>query len=151
VQNLSSAFLLEHYEFEIGAFSNLNAINEIEAFTIAVGIFNKILESKTMYPSSLTFGWFIQACGRLAIPTDLKESQIEKAFRHCCHAGLVTEFVIHRLKGASSEALFQRLVGHNIKTDKKKSDVEPADLPHDWSRNSHANKGGQAKLKSRNS
>lgn len=123
------------------AFSNASEEAEAKAFRIAVAVFDEILNSMTIRPESLTYGWFLQACGRLRIPPDQKEPHIRRAFVRCRHDGLVSDFVLNRLRGAASEALFEELVVSSCSRSKRRraaSGIGLSDLPSSWSRNSAA-------------
>jgi len=90
------------------AFSNADIQAENEAFQIALMLFNEVVESD-LHVTSLTYGWFIQCCGRLRVPEQMKAEQIERALRLCRSHGLVTDFVMRRLQGAASKDLYERL------------------------------------------
>jgi len=109
--------------------------SQTEAFEVAVTIFNEIVESHQ--PSSLSFGWFIQACGRLRVPEEKKHGQIERAFRLCCDAGLVNDFVLHRLMGAASDPLYRKLIqpARNLGSSMNRKQTLQL-LPNEWKRNS---------------
>ena len=120
-------------------FSNGGADAGREAFDIAVAIFDQIIAGPVQ-PTALSFGWFIQACGRIqGIPDQRKEAQIAKAFLRCCEAGLVNDFILNRLKGAASEELYRRLLQPAIETSQKfegqQNRVSEPQLPFDWKRN----------------
>lgn len=118
------------------AFSNSGLDIEREAFKIAVTVMSEMLESRNHCPTSLTFGWFIQACGRLRVGEDEKYEQIEKAFSFCCKAGLVNDFVLHRLKGAASEDLYKKLMAPATKcrtgTETMRQWIHISHLPVEW-------------------
>jgi hypothetical protein len=117
------------------AFSNFGVDAEADAyaFEIAVELFDEILESNDHYPTSLSTGWFIQACGRLRVPEREKSIQIERAFMLCRRAGLVNDFILHRLKGAASEALYRKLTGTRF--DSRTNAVNMSELPYSWRKN----------------
>lgn len=121
------------------AFSNSGADTEQEAFEIAVQVMDKIMELPNQFPTSLTFGWFIQACGRLRVTEMQRSQQIKKAFIACCEAGLVNDFVLHRLKGAASESLYHELMEPTKKnrplTENIRQWVHISQLPVEWKRN----------------
>ncbi len=120
------------------AFCNDAIDVEIDAFEIAVQIFDEMLSSSDNSPSSLTYGWFIQACGRLRVSKEDCAKAIEKAFKRCCDDGLLNDFVFHRLKGAASDEVFLSLLSgpalSNLK-DARKQKVSIHQLPFDWRRN----------------
>ena len=124
------------------AFQNSDVDAESNAFQIAVSLFDRMLESTELSPSSLTFGWFIQACGRLRVDNCARDSAIEKAFTACCEKGLVNDFVLQRLKGASTDALFATLVSPGRKNCRvKKRRVSIDLLPSAWKRNCQLKRG----------
>lgn len=92
-------------------FSNGSREEEADAFDIAVLLFDEMLEhGGELAPYSLTFGWFIQVCGRLTVPVEKKEYHIERAFQFCVEGGMVNDFVLNRIRGAASEALYKRML-----------------------------------------
>lgn len=120
------------------AFCNDAVDVEMDAFEIAVQIFDEMLSSSDKSPSSLTYGWYIQACGRLRVSHEKRAKEIEKAFKRCCDDGLLNDFVLHRLKGAASDdvflSLFSRTALSNLK-DARKHKVFIDQLPSKWRRN----------------
>lgn len=118
-------------------FSNADAQVESEAFEIAVTKFDEMVGSDRNRPTSLSFGWFIQAMGRLCVDEEKKTAQIAKAFMMCCEAGLVNDFVLHRLKGAASDTLYEKLLkpASLTKSDRKPTWVHLTRLPPEWKRN----------------
>lgn len=116
-------------------FSNAGTEIESDAFNVAVTIFHEMLDADHKRPSSLSFGWFIQAMGRLRVDQEKKSAQIEKAFKLCCEAGLVNDFVLHRLKGAAPESLYQILLQPATPARSERKRVHLAQLPSAWKRN----------------
>jgi hypothetical protein len=123
------------------AFTSASPEAEMFAFKIAVKIMTEMLESDYLEPSSVTYGWFLQACGRLSVPTTVKEENLERAFTRCCERGLVNDFVLNRIKVASSSTLFKRLLapaiaplGYSEGRDDVKDRIALAHLPKDWTR-----------------
>ncbi|CAB9508788.1 Pentatricopeptide repeat-containing protein [Seminavis robusta] len=128
------------------AFTKSSEEVETEAFRIAVTVLDKMLASKDCQPSSLTYGWFIQACGRLRASQDLKEEQVTRAWKLCCEKGLVDGFVIQRMTGATSERLYRELLGPVLEKldsvnpnattkEELKHLVTISSLPSEWTRN----------------
>jgi hypothetical protein len=115
------------------AFSNGSEEIESDAFRIAVIVFDELLNAKHTRPDPLTFGWFLQACGRLRVPPSQKASHLKRAFVRCCKDGLVSDFVLTRLRGAATDDLLESLLGRKV----KKAGVCVSDLPPSWSRNIH--------------
>jgi hypothetical protein len=138
------------------AFTNSGLDAEANAFKIAISVMNELIESAELEPSSLTYGWFFQACGRLRVPDHLKDPSIEVAFLRCCEKGLMDDFVLNRLKGAASETLFKKLMAsvsssipkYDQSREKLKQRLLLQHLPRDWKCNrlSYDNRsGGQRK------
>jgi hypothetical protein len=122
-------------------FSNTYSDTDAEAFSVACTIFDEILDADpSKYPSSLTFAWFIQSCGRLRVPDADKQAQIERAFLLCCKVGRVNEFVLHRLRGATSESFYQKLVGPANGTQRPVPRHRSAlkYVPRSWKRNANS-------------
>lgn len=116
-------------------FSNAGAEIEFEAFVVACTLFDEMVDSDCNRPTSLTFGWFIQAMGRLRVAEENKSAQIEKAFKMCCEAGLVNDFVMHKLKGAATDSLYKRLLHPAAKSDRDRAWITVVQLPSEWKRN----------------
>jgi Pentatricopeptide repeat domain/PPR repeat len=142
------------YVINACAFTSSSPDVEEEAFHIAINLMDKMLMSSDCQPTSLTYGWFIQACGRLrASSLDLKkkEEQLERAWTLCCEKGLVTPFVLQRFTGAASESLYQRLLQPVLKKlkyvngtkEELKFKVSPGDLPLEWTANIVHNDNGE--------
>ena len=127
------------------AFTNGGQDAEREAFRIAVSTFNKMLASDDCKPSSLAYGWFIQACGRLKVPAKDRYEEIERTWNLCCENGLVNAFVLHRFTGSAPEELYKRLLDPIIQklglsADKEtkehlKFKISPSDFPAEWTKN----------------
>ena len=124
------------------AFTDSGPDAEGRAFKIAVQMMTEMIESEELEPLSLTYGWFLQACERLSVAEHLKDSNVERAFNHCCERGLVNDFVFCRFKEAASDALFKRIIikaiGRNPdieqNMDNLKEWVSLQHLPRDWTR-----------------
>jgi pentatricopeptide repeat protein len=124
------------------AFTNSGPESEAAAFKIAVGVMEEMLDEEDMEPSSLAFGWFIQACGRLRVPERIKDVHMERAFATCCEKGLVNDFVLHRFKGAAPDHLFDRLVApavtnipnFNKRRERLKLRLSISHLPKEWTK-----------------
>ena len=130
------------------AFTNSGQEAEAEAFQIAVSVFDRMLASEDVQPTSLTYGWFLQACGRLNASQKQKDEQIERAWKLCCERGLVNAFVLHRFTGAVPDKLYKQLMKPAL-NDKKcafetkeqlKFKIAPYQLPKKWTCN--ANRDG---------
>ncbi|CAJ1954430.1 unnamed protein product [Cylindrotheca closterium] len=121
------------------AFTKADASTELMAFNIAVKVFKEVVESKDIHPSSLFFGWFFKACGRLQVPDSIRDRSLVFAFKECSKRGLVDSFVLHQLKSSAPEYVLRRLLSvpsmdKNSKHDYKYS-VRLPHLPNEWKRN----------------
>ena len=131
------------------AFTNSGQEAEREAFRIAVTTFNKMLASSDCQPSSLAYGWFIQACGRLKVPESERYKELERTWKLCCKNGLVNAFVLHRFTGSAPESLYFRLLApvirklglsvHNETKEIMKFKINPSDFPREWTQNCESN------------
>lgn len=120
------------------AFSNASVEAEREAFSIAVDLLDEMFKSDALHPRPLTYGWFIQACGRLRVPKQQKQPQLTKWFQRCCQDGFLNEFVLRRFRGAAPEPMFEALVVDNLlpsARSRKRSSITVRDLPSSWSSN----------------
>jgi len=127
------------------AFTNSGSDAEREAFRIAVATFNKMLASEDCQPSSLAYGWFIQACGRLKVSDSDRTKEIERAWKLCCDNGLVNAFVLHRFTGSAPEALYKKLLGpiieklglplETLTKEELKFKIDPTSFPKSWTEN----------------
>jgi hypothetical protein len=125
------------------AFTNSGLDAEAKAFKIAIKVMKELIGSADLEPSSLTYGWFFQACGRLRVPDHLKDPSIEVAFLRCCERGLMNDFVLNRLKGAATETLFKKLMApvankvpkYDQTKEKLKQRLLLQHLPGDWKGN----------------
>jgi hypothetical protein len=117
------------------AFSNAGPETEEEAFDIAVTVLNEMVASTDVRPTSLTYGWFIQACGRLNAPDPIRNAHIEQAFTRACGEGLVNDFVLQRLRGAASDEVYQLLMEPVLDRDRSSKGRLSTALPSAWTRN----------------
>ena len=124
-----------HFSLAINAcaFSNADIDSELEAFQIATKLFDEVVSSPDLEPTSLTYGWFIQCCGRLRVPEAMRNAYIERAFHRCCEQGLVNDFVLRRLLGAAQDELLGKLfVATRLSSPWKPSRVRVSMLPSAW-------------------
>lgn len=142
MENSTNLSLDEHsISLVINACAFANNNSNKESFETAVKMMDILLDSKELRPSSLTYGWFIQACGRLKVPNESPEKHIRRAFKSCCEDGLVNSFVIHRLRGATSNGLFREMMRNGLEDSETKSvlnlptKVLLEKLPTSWKRN----------------
>jgi pentatricopeptide repeat protein len=119
------------------AFTRGGVVVETEALRIAGNILREMHESPHVEPTSLAYGWFLQACGRLRVPDEIRIPAIVDAFQRCCKDGRVNEFVFLRLKCAAPYQVFQELMAPVVTApgDVAKSGLDVRDLPAEWTRN----------------
>jgi len=137
--------VLDEHHFALAinacAFSNSGVEAENEAFRIAARLFDEVVVSDLLQATSLTYGWFLQCCGRLRVPEIVRDAHIERAFRLCCADGLVTDFVVKRLIGAASEDLYDSLMEPSLcATRKLKGRISRSLLPPEWTRRTGGSK-----------
>jgi pentatricopeptide repeat protein len=125
------------------AFSTGSSDEQQEAFGIAVAAFDEMLESDEIQPSSLAYGWFIQACGRLNKADDsLRQEHLAKAFKLCCENGLVNDFVMIRFRAAATEDFYKKALDPVLSELPVSKEPFPqvtiAQLPKEWTRNQFA-------------
>ena len=73
------------------------------AFEIAQHVFDRICNNKPygVTPNPVIYGTLIKCCGRLDLPdSDVAVKSAMKAFRNCCRAGQVSDFVLTQLRYA---------------------------------------------------
>ena len=93
------------------SFSNRSPEEEADAFEIAVTVFEEMIEATGAEETlSVTYGWFLQLCGRLSVPEEERLRQIDRAFKVCCERGLANDLVLSRLKGAAPPNLYEKLL-----------------------------------------
>ncbi len=88
---------------------------ELRIFRIAENLFNHLLRESEenggkTEPSPTTYGWYIQAVGRLGIPDKLKRDTLEQTIKRCCKKGRVNPFVWERIKSATTHTQFMQLM-----------------------------------------
>ena len=136
--------------------------NQLKAFRVAEMALDRI--SKKPYPNVIPnpviFGTFIKCCGRLDLPDALVVQSATRAFRDCCRAGCVSDFVLTQLRCALSPEKFLNVLvkngyqnldtkGKSMSRDGKRlKHIGISELPQDWTRNvdiTHyrSHKGGQ--------
>jgi len=125
---------------------------ELVAFNIAVKVFKEVVQSKDMRPTSLFFGWFLKACGRLQVPDSIRNQSLVLAFKECRKRGLVDRFVLHQLKLSAPEYILRRVLapcrktmGTDSELDYKYS-VKLSHLPYEWKRNASFKKNEDRSL-----
>lgn len=131
------------------AFTNSGPEAEAEAFQIAVSVFDRMLDSDDCRPSSLAYGWFLQACGRLSTSSIKSAEQIERAWTLSCDSGLVNAFVLQRFTGAAPDELYKKLMKPVLQNldcsfstkEQLKFKIGPSDLPKDWTVNTKHDSG----------
>ena len=145
IQLGNDAVVLDEHHFSLAinacGFSNADVDSEIEAFQIAIKLFDEVISSSYLTPTSLTFGWFIQSCGRLRAPEAIRNAYIERSFRICCKRGLVNDFVLRRLLGAAPEDLLGKLLEEtDFSGPFKISRLKVSMLPAAWTRHASSRK-----------
>ena len=108
------------------AFTKGDSKECMEAFRVAVDIFNEIRSLEDVDPSHITYGMFLKACGNLMPPSEKRETVIENIFRKCSKDGKVSEFVLDSLTEAAPAGLCRKLLG---------GDIENGDgiqIPEEW-------------------
>jgi hypothetical protein len=127
------------------AFSTGSFDEQQEAFDIATTVFDEMLESEDIQPSSLTYGWFIQACGRLKVDDSLRQERLAKAFHLCCENGLVNDFVMVRFRASATEDLYRKALDPALSKLPVSKEPFPrvsiAQLPKEWTRNRFTKNG----------
>jgi len=124
------------------AFSNGSDEEQKEAFEIATTVFDELLESDDIEPSSLAIGWFMQACGRLQkADAALRQERLMTAFTLCCEKGLVNDFVLVRFRTAATDAMYRKAMSP-LSLPESKDETFPrvsvSQLPKEWTRNRFA-------------
>ena len=123
-----------------------------KAFQIAEETMDRLCEIPYpgVSPQSMTYGTFIKCCGRLDLPNDVAMQSAAKAFRRCCHAGLVSHFVLTQLRYALPPETFLKVLKENGYADlnrkgkivsrdgKRMQRIRWEDLPKEWTRNVEA-------------
>jgi hypothetical protein len=92
-------------------------------------------EDIPIWPISSTFGTYIKACGKLALPRSTVEPRIDKAFGDCKKLGLVNEFVLTQIRYSASAEQYQRLMGKFCPGRKPNERVMLKEIPLSWRRN----------------
>jgi hypothetical protein len=129
------------------AFTSGTPEDELAVFHIALDVMNELLEDdKRAEPSPTTYGRFIQACGRLRVPEDLKTKHLEQVFERCREGSRINEYVLEMLKIASSDALFARLMlpvtsrkKNDVSGGNLKQSIKLSSLPPEWVWNGYSN------------
>ena len=114
----------------------------LRAFQIAQDVLHELCESEYDRPSPSSFGTFLKACGRLSLPPDVVEKNVEEAFRTCCDMGLVNDFVLTQIRYSAPNGLYQTLLGDwaTPRTDGR-ARVEVSEIPFEWRRHT-SERGG---------
>jgi hypothetical protein len=120
------------------AFSNESEDEQKEAFEIATTLFDEMIQSDNIEPSSLTFGWFMQACARLhKADAASRQEWLMKAFKLCCERGLVNDFVLARFGAAATEEMYREAIAPaelSLPKDNTYPRVSVSQLPKEWTR-----------------
>jgi hypothetical protein len=93
-----------------------NLEQDLKILDIAYDVMTELMQSSPgdrKEPSSRAFCWFIQAFERLRAPKSVKEERLQHIFSKCCEFGRLDAHILKRLKAATSDGMFERLVlGH---------------------------------------
>ncbi|KAL3808201.1 hypothetical protein ACHAXA_007929 [Cyclostephanos tholiformis] len=159
---LNSCAFADTFQDENGILVKASPENQLKAFRVAEMALDRI--SKKPYPNVIPnpviFGTFIKCCGRLDLPDALVVQSATRAFRDCCRAGCVSDFVLTQLRCALSPEKFLNVLvkngyqnldtkGKSMSRDGKRlKHIGISELPQDWTRNvdiTHyrSHKGGQ--------
>ncbi len=123
--------------------------NQLKAFRVAEMAMDRISKEPypKVHPNPVIFGTFIKCCGRLDLPDALVVQSATRAFRDCCSAGYVSDFVLTQLRCAlPPEKFLKELVkngyqnmdtkGKSMSRDGKRlKHIGISELPGEWTRN----------------
>jgi len=132
-----------------GRLSKASSQNQQKAFRIARSTMARIRSRPypNVLPNPIIYGTFIKCCGRLDLPDGLSTSGATRAFRDCCAAGLVSDFVLTQIRYALSPAPFLAALvengyrdidrkGKSLSRDGKRiRHIRMGELPEKWMRN----------------
>jgi pentatricopeptide repeat protein len=100
--------------------------DNMEAFKVAIGIFNDLRNDGNDGPDHVTFGNMLR-CAALLPEGEQRDTVITSTFQLCCKTGFVNSYVIRDLQYAcSNEELWRRLVKC------PQGDVDCDELPASW-------------------
>ena len=104
------------------------------ALRISFQVFELIIKSSQVEPSSVTFASLIKSMKRMMRKKDPNRVKlISKAFRKCCSLGLLNSFVLRQVQAALSDQELQLLLNDlNVRSDGR---LSPKDMPSMWSEN----------------
>jgi hypothetical protein len=105
--------------------SEEDASSCLEAFKIALGVFNDLRKSRDG-PDHVSFGNMIK-CASLLPEGEQRNSVVSSTFRLCCEKGLVNTYVIRDLQHSASEDLWRSLLACPA------GNVDMDRLPLSWS------------------
>jgi hypothetical protein len=109
--------------------SDAAADEKLEAFTIALEVFNGVTTELRSDQQPRIYIWFLRACRKLLASTAerKRDAVVEAAFRRACMAGVVNTAVLKSLSEVASDACMLRLLGGFLE--------DGIETPLDWSRN----------------
>jgi hypothetical protein len=101
---------------------------KLEAFTIALEVFNGVTAESQTEQQSRTYAWFLRACRTLLAGTAerKRDAVVEAAFRRACTAGVVNTAILKSLSAVASDACMLRLLGGFLE--------DGIETPPEWSR-----------------
>jgi pentatricopeptide repeat protein len=123
--------------------------NQLTAFHVAKMTLDRICKEPyiNVRPNPVIYGTFIKCCGRLDLPETLVIDSPKQAFRNCCNAGCVSDFVLTQLRCALPPEMFLSVLvsngysnvdkrGKSISRDGKRlRHIGINELPKEWTRN----------------
>ena len=101
-----------------------------ESFLIAERALKELEQNQRQYgfPNFLTYAAFFRVCATTLEPGAARDKIVRSMFTACCEAGQVGDVVLHKLKLAASNDLYQELVGSYQQSKKSWR------LPQSWTR-----------------
>jgi pentatricopeptide repeat protein len=97
----------------------------LEAFSVAIGIFNDLRNSSSEGPDHVTFGNMLR-CAALLPEGEQRDAVLSSIFSLGCKRGLVNSYVVRDLQYASSEELWRSLLKWPV------GEVDCDQLPAAW-------------------
>lgn len=119
------------FNYMLNACANTSGADKekMEAFSIAIQIFKKVLHDSRLKPNSFTYAFFLKACAKLLPPSVQRERIAFQTFQRCCRDGQVSDEVLFRTKQVCSRGVIKGLLW-------KDSNGEYVEkVPTAWSKN----------------
>jgi hypothetical protein len=118
------------------AFTEGSPDERMNAFNVATVAIEELIDSN-IKPASSSFGTYLKACGKLSLPRNVVDPQIEKIFTECKELGLVNTFVLRQISYSASPQQYQDLVGKFLPRENTFGKwVSIDEIPSSWRRNS---------------